>query len=63
MNKDQTVIKQPVIPEEAPKKRQELKLFLFIVVVLFPLLAVAIVGGYGFTVWFYQIFTGPPGSL
>lgn len=43
------------------RKRQELKLFLFIVVLLFPILAVAVVGSYGFGVWMYQMVVGPPG--
>jgi len=43
------------------RKRRELLLFLFITVVLFPLLSVMIVGGYGFAVWIYQMFAGPPG--
>ncbi len=42
-------------------KAKETKLFLFLVVLLFPILSVAIVGGYGFLVWFFQILTGPPG--
>ncbi|KLJ00141.1 periplasmic nitrate reductase, NapE protein [Luteimonas sp. FCS-9] len=41
-------------------KRKELLLFLFITVVLFPVLSVLIVASYGFSVWFWQIFTGPP---
>jgi len=43
-----------------PGKRRELTLFLFITVVLFPLLSVMIVGGYGFAVWIWQMFNGPP---
>ena len=44
-----------------PSKRRELTLFLFITVVLFPILSVMIVGGYGFLVWFWQMFVaGPP---
>lgn len=43
-----------------PGKRRELTLFLFITVVLFPLLSVMIVGGYGFGVWIWQMFNGPP---
>lgn len=43
-----------------PSKRRELTLFLFITVVLFPLLSVMIVGGYGFGVWIWQMFNGPP---
>jgi nitrate reductase NapE len=43
-------------------RREELGVFLFLTVVLAPVLAVAIVGGYGFLVWMYQIVTGPPGA-
>jgi len=42
-------------------RKQELRLFLFLVILLFPILAVAIVGGYGFLVWMFQVFAGPPG--
>jgi nitrate reductase NapE len=47
-----------------PKMRtrgQELAAFLFLTVVLFPLLAVGIVSAYGFLVWLSQIINGPPG--
>jgi nitrate reductase NapE len=47
---------------EVPTRRQELLVFLFFTVVLAPLLSVAIVGGYGFAVWMYQLIAGPPGS-
>lgn len=46
----------------AVRKKRELRLFLFLAVLLFPLLAIAVVGGYGFAVWMLQIFFGPPGS-
>ncbi len=42
-------------------KAQELGAFLFLTVFLFPVLAVLIVSGYGFAVWIWQIFNGPPG--
>ena len=45
-----------------PSKHRELLLFLFITVVLFPVLSVMLVGGYGFLVWIWQMFNGPPGS-
>jgi nitrate reductase NapE len=49
-------------PSTTPaSKAKETRLFLFLVVCLFPLLSVAIVGGYGFLIWILQIFTGPPG--
>ena len=48
-------------PSEQPSRAQELSLFLLLTVVLAPVLAVAIVGGYGFLVWMYQLIAGPPG--
>jgi len=42
------------------EKREEWRLFLFIVVFLFPLLSIALVGAYGFSIWIYQLFAGPP---
>lgn len=48
-------------PQEAFTKSQELRSFLFLTAVMAPLLAVAVVGGYGFIVWMVQLFTGPPG--
>lgn len=47
-----------VTPQQ--EKRQEWRLFLFIVVFLFPLLSIALVGAYGFSIWIYQLFAGPP---
>lgn len=44
------------------RRRSEVLTFLFLTVFLAPILAVAIVGGYGFAIWIYQIFAGPPGS-
>jgi nitrate reductase NapE len=41
---------------------QELRGFLLLTAVIAPALAVAIVTGYGFLVWMYQLFAGPPGS-
>ena len=38
--------------------QEELRTFLFLTVVTAPILAVAIVGGYGFAIWMYQLFTG-----
>ena len=38
--------------------QEELRTFLFLTVVTAPVLAVAFVGGYGFLVWMYQMFTG-----
>ncbi len=46
--------------EQSPSKKRELSVFLFLAVVLAPILAVMVVGGYGLLVWIYQHFTGPP---
>jgi periplasmic nitrate reductase NapE len=43
-------------------KAQELRVFLFLSVVLAPVLAVAVVSGYGFLVWMLQLIAGPPGA-
>jgi nitrate reductase NapE len=43
-----------------PVRRQELLVFLFFTVVLAPLLSIALVGGYGFAIWMYQLLSGPP---
>lgn len=45
------------LPEQ---KKKEWRLFVFIVVFLFPLLSIALVGGYGFAIWMYQLLMGPP---
>lgn len=47
--------------EQNLEKKKERRLFIFIIVFLFPLLTVALVGAMGFTIWFYQLIMGPPG--
>ncbi|GEA49948.1 trimethylamine N-oxide reductase system protein TorE [Vibrio inusitatus NBRC 102082] len=48
--------------QEEEKRSLEWKAFFFIAVVLFPILSVVFVGGYGFVVWMLQVFVwGPPG--
>jgi periplasmic nitrate reductase NapE len=47
---------------DARTKRQELRSFLFLSVVMAPVLAVILVAGYGFVVWMVQLLAGPPGS-
>ena len=46
---------------DAQKKKAELRAFLFLTVVMAPLLAGLIVAGYGFAVWMLQLLAGPPG--
>ena len=50
------------VDESAPPstRTEELRSFLFFTVVMAPVLAVMIVGGYGFLVWMYQLVAGPP---
>jgi nitrate reductase NapE len=42
-------------------KAEELKAFLLLAIVMAPVLAVALVSGYGFLVWVLQLIAGPPG--
>jgi nitrate reductase NapE len=49
-------------PPDPITRKQELRSFLFLAVVMAPVLAVAIVGGYGFLVWMVQLVAGPPGG-
>jgi periplasmic nitrate reductase NapE len=39
---------------------QEVGTLLVLIGVIAPLMAVAVVGGYGFLVWMYQLIAGPP---
>lgn len=43
------------------RKRDESLVFIFLVIFLFPLLTVAVVGGFGFAVWMVHALAGPPG--
>lgn len=46
--------------DEQLRKTEEWRTWLFLTVVLAPVLAVAIVGSYGLAVWIGQLFAGPP---
>ncbi len=46
---------------QAAEKKSELNTFLFLTVLLAPILSIAIVGGLGFTIWISQMIYGPPG--
>ena len=51
----------PATPEEKQRKTEEFRTWLFFVVFMAPILAVAIVSGWGFVVWMWQVFVaGPP---
>jgi len=49
--------------EPKQSKRKELLVFLFLSFILWPVLTVLLVAGYGFAVWIYQWFAGPPGPM
>ncbi|MDF0602438.1 periplasmic nitrate reductase, NapE protein [Psychromarinibacter sp. C21-152] len=46
---------------ETASKRHETLAFLFLAFVLFPVLAIVLVGGFGFIVWMQHLMFGPPG--
>lgn len=47
------------VAEEHTKKR-EWRAFLFITILLAPIIAIALVGGYGLSIWVFQMIAGPP---
>ena len=51
-----------VTMQEESTRSEERRAFMFLVVFLAPVLAVMIVGGYGFAVWMSQLVLGPPGG-
>jgi nitrate reductase NapE len=48
-------------PSRTKMRRRELLVFLALAFGIWPVVAVGVVGGYGFLVWMYQIVYGPPG--
>jgi periplasmic nitrate reductase NapE len=46
--------------DQPASKAEERRVFVLLAVVLFPVLSVAVVGGYGFIVWMSQLVLGPP---
>ncbi len=42
-------------------RRKEILAFLLLAFGIWPVVAVGVVGGYGFLVWMWQIVFGPPG--
>lgn len=42
-------------------RRGEFLVFLIIAALIWPVVAVGVVGGYGFAVWMTQLVLGPPG--
>lgn len=48
--------------ESQETRSRETRVFIFLTVVMAPMLAVALVGTYGLVIWLYQFFAGPPGG-
>lgn len=46
---------------EAHGRRAELFVFAIIAAFIWPVVAVGVVGGYGFLIWMSQLILGPPG--
>jgi nitrate reductase NapE len=49
------------VRDRARPLRDEFLVFLIIVALVWPVITVGVVGGYGFAVWMYQLVAGPPG--
>jgi periplasmic nitrate reductase NapE len=47
------------LAEDPQRKKEEFRTWLFLALVMAPVLSVLIVSAFGFAVWFYQIVTGP----
>ena len=56
-----TDVRNPSNAVSPATRRREIWAFAVLAVLIWPFLAVAVVGGYGFLVWMYQIVSGPPG--
>jgi nitrate reductase NapE len=48
---------------ESGRRRREVLTFLVLAVLIWPFIAVGVVAGWGFVVWMYYLFTGPPGPV
>ncbi|KQO92258.1 Periplasmic nitrate reductase NapE [Methylorubrum extorquens] len=44
-------------------RAREILTFLVLAVLIWPFIAVGVVSGWGFLVWMYYAFTGPPGPV
>jgi periplasmic nitrate reductase NapE len=47
----------------SPARLRELLTFLVLAVLIWPFIAVGVVSGWGFLVWMFYAFTGPPGPV
>jgi periplasmic nitrate reductase NapE len=58
-----TIEKKNAQPDNARAtgRRDELIVFAIIAAFIWPVVAVGVVGGFGFLVWMWQLILGPPG--
>ncbi|GAK45806.1 NapE component of periplasmic nitrate reductase [Tepidicaulis marinus] len=48
-------------PPNIAERRREMLIFLALAFGIWPIVAVGVVGGFGFLVWMFQLIAGPPG--
>ena len=60
---DARVSETRALPATKPQRSRELLVFLLLAVLIWPFIAVGVVAGWGFVVWMYYLFTGPPGPV
>ena len=60
-NFDASTSADPRPPVDRGTRRREIAMFLLLAVFIWPVLSIAVVGGYGFIVWMSQMILGPPG--
>ena len=51
------------VPKETRRSQRRVEIITFLVLAfgIWPVVAVGVVGGYGFLIWMLQIIFGPPG--
>lgn len=60
-NADASISADPRPSVDPGTRKREIAMFLVLAVFIWPVLSVAVVGGYGFIVWMSQLILGPPG--
>lgn len=43
------------------ERRREIFAFVFLAILIWPVIAIGVVGGTGLSIWIYQMIAGPPG--
>lgn len=61
MAMETATVRGPDSAPDKPTRRAEILAFLILAILIWPVVAVGIVGGYGFLIWMSQLVLGPPG--